>query len=165
MSPRAAWQLEELGFSDVYDYVPGKIDWFASGLPREGASAGVPWTGDLAATEGLWTAAPGDRLGDVRGRVEESAYDFCVVLNDEGFVLGVLLGDALGKDAGLAVGEVMELGPRTIRPSKPIEELLAARSSEGVKSWIVTTSHGLLLGVLSRTDAERAREESSADSA
>ena len=29
-------RLEGLGFERVYDYVPGKADWFASGLPREG---------------------------------------------------------------------------------------------------------------------------------
>ena len=33
MSPRSAWRLEGLGFERVYDYVPGKADWFASGLP------------------------------------------------------------------------------------------------------------------------------------
>jgi CBS domain-containing protein len=160
MGPRAAWQLEDFGFTDVYDYAPGKIGWFDHGLPREGASAGVPWAGDAAAAEGLPIASPDDRLGDARGRVEESGLDFCLVLNDGGFVLGLLRGDALGKDATLPVQDVMELGPRTIRPSKPIQELLAARSSQGVKSWIVTTSHGLLLGVLQRTDAERALEES-----
>ena len=32
MSPRAAWRLESLGFSHVYDYVAGKIDWLAAGL-------------------------------------------------------------------------------------------------------------------------------------
>ena len=36
MSPRAAWRLESLGFTKVYDYVPGKTDWLAAGLPREG---------------------------------------------------------------------------------------------------------------------------------
>lgn len=33
MSPRAAWELESLGFAQVFDYVPGKTDWFASGVP------------------------------------------------------------------------------------------------------------------------------------
>lgn len=51
----------------------------------------------------------------------------------------------------------MELGPRTIRPSNPVEKLLRKQSSYGVKSWIVTTAHGVLLGVLTRDDAERAR--------
>jgi hypothetical protein len=156
MSPRAAWQLEEIGFTDVYDYAPGKVDWFASGLPREGAAASVPWAGDVATAERLPTVGPGDRLGDVRRLVEQSGAAFSVVVSDASFVLGLLRGDALGKDESLAVREVMELGPRTIRPSKPIEDLLAARSSQGVASWIVTTPHGRLLGILRRTDAERA---------
>ncbi|MDP9404293.1 MAG: rhodanese-like domain-containing protein [Actinomycetota bacterium] len=33
MSPRAAWRLEHLGFAQVYDYVAGKVDWMAAGLP------------------------------------------------------------------------------------------------------------------------------------
>ena len=40
MSPRAACRLETLGFSEVYDYVAGKADWLARGLPREGEKAG-----------------------------------------------------------------------------------------------------------------------------
>ncbi|MFF5019711.1 rhodanese-like domain-containing protein [Streptomyces sp. NPDC001165] len=39
MSPRAAAQLEQLGFRQVYDYVPGKADWLAAGLPTEGPAA------------------------------------------------------------------------------------------------------------------------------
>jgi rhodanese-related sulfurtransferase len=37
MSLRAAWRLEDLGFEKVYDYVPGKADWFANGLPKVGS--------------------------------------------------------------------------------------------------------------------------------
>ena len=36
MSPRAACQLEELGFDQVYDYELGIADWKAAGLPVEG---------------------------------------------------------------------------------------------------------------------------------
>ena len=36
MSPRAACRLEAFGFRPVYDYVTGKADWLASGLPTEG---------------------------------------------------------------------------------------------------------------------------------
>jgi len=39
MSPRAAWRLESLGFKDVSDYVDGKLDWMAAGLPMEGTNA------------------------------------------------------------------------------------------------------------------------------
>src|SRR5919198_854297 len=48
MSPRAAARLEQLGFRQVYDYVPGKADWLAAGLQREGQAAGVPLAGDVA---------------------------------------------------------------------------------------------------------------------
>src|SRR6266550_4700590 len=36
MSPRAAWRLESIGFTQVYDYVAGKADWGSFGLPLEG---------------------------------------------------------------------------------------------------------------------------------
>ena len=41
MSPRAAARLESLGFRQVYDYVAGEADWFASGLPMEGANVAL----------------------------------------------------------------------------------------------------------------------------
>jgi CBS-domain-containing membrane protein len=158
MSPRAAWRLEELGFTRVYDYVASKADWFAAGLPREGKAAEIPWAVDLVRDD-VPTCAPNDRLGDVRGLVLASGYDLCLVLNDHRIVLGLLRGDALSKDPDARVRDVMELGPKTLRPNTPIEKLLQSRSNQGVKSWVVTTSQGVLLGLLIRPDAERALEE------
>src|ERR671923_2387881 len=97
MSARAAWRLEELGFTRVYDYVASKIDWFANGLPREGRAAKIPWTGDLA-REDVATCAPTDGVGGIRQRVLESGYDLCLVLNEHRIVMGVLRGNALAKD-------------------------------------------------------------------
>jgi CBS domain-containing protein len=159
MSARAAWRLEQLGFEEAYDYVGSKSDWFACGMPREGKAAEVPWAGDLA-REDVLTISPGDTIGELRDRVLATGYDFCVVLNEQRIVFGLLRGDALAKDSSSLAEEVMELGPKTILPSRPIEELLAARSSQGVKHWLVATSHGVLLGVLSRDVAERALEDS-----
>lgn len=88
--------------------------------------------------------------------------DLCVVTNEERIVAGALRGDAFAKDPDARVEDVMELGPRTIRPSQPVEKLLAKRSSYGVKSWIVTTAQGELLGVLTRTAAEAAVRETRA---
>jgi hypothetical protein len=48
MSPRAAWRLEGMGFTEVYDYPPGKADWSASGLPMEVTRANEPTIGDTA---------------------------------------------------------------------------------------------------------------------
>jgi predicted transcriptional regulator len=102
------------------------------------------------------TCRAGKSLAEAAELVSASQHDFCVVVNDEDIVAGVVRGDALAKDPEAHVDDVMELGPRTIRPSKPVEDLLRKRSSQGVKSWIVTTAHGKLLGLLRRVDAERA---------
>ena len=139
------------------DFVAGKTDWFACGHPREGSAAAVLWVGDLL-LEGVVTCRIGSRLEEVSELASGSALDFCVVVNEERVVAGVLRGNALSKDPGSRVEDVMELGPRTIRPSQPVEKLLAKRSSQGVKSWIVTTAHGELLGVVARRDLELALE-------
>jgi predicted transcriptional regulator len=154
MSARAAWRLEALGFKEVYDYAASKEDWFACGQPREGLSTEVPWAGDLA--RDVPTCAPAERVGEVRERVLEDGSELCVVVNEERIVLGLLRGDALAKDEDARVDEVMELGPKTVRASTVVEELLQRRSSQGVKRWVVTTSHGKLLGQLLRDEAERA---------
>jgi Mg/Co/Ni transporter MgtE len=98
-------------------------------------------------------------VGELRARVVETGYDLCVVVGEEQIVAGLLRGDALAKDPESSVEDVMELGPRTIRPSIPVEQLLQKKSSYGVKSWIVSSAHGVLLGLLTRDDAERAVAE------
>src|ERR687894_1843776 len=118
MSPRAAWRLEALGFGEGYDYAAGKSDWFACGLPREGASTEVPWVGDLIRGD-VATCAPDARVGDVRDQVVASGGDVCLVVNEHRVLAGLLRGDALGKSPDALAHEVMELGPRTIRPSTP----------------------------------------------
>ena len=72
MSPRAAWRLEGMGFSRVYDYVPGKADWSASGLPTEGTRAGTPTIGE-AARRDVPTCAPAEKVGAVRERLGGSS--------------------------------------------------------------------------------------------
>jgi CBS domain-containing protein len=164
MSARAAWRLEELGFTQVYDYVPSKKDWFASGLPREGKAAAIPWAGDLARDD-VPICAPDDLVGTVRKRVVEGGHDLCVVVNEERIVLGLLRGNALSREPAARVADVMELGPNTLRPNRPVEELLQSRANQGIKNWVVTTSHGVFLGLLARGDAERAVETAQAPAA
>ena len=68
MSPSAAWRLETLGFTNVYDYVGGKADWFAAGLPREGELTSIPRAGDVARRDDV-ACRPTDRIGDVIDRM------------------------------------------------------------------------------------------------
>ncbi len=87
MSPRAAWRLETLGFTNVYDYVGGKADWFAAGLPREGELTSKPRAGDIARRDDV-TCRPTDRISDVIDRVGAAGKETCIVTTDGGVVLG-----------------------------------------------------------------------------
>ena len=158
MSPRAAWRLESLGFTKVFDYVAGKADWLASGLPLEGKLADYPRAGTVARTD-IPTCRLTDRLGDVRDKTLDADQNVCVVVNDDRIVLGRLRGDALRGDPGATVESVMESGPTTTRPDDPLEAITERLQSARVASIIVTTSDGRLVGILYREDAERRLKE------
>ena len=154
MSPRAAWRLEGLGFSEVYDYAPGKVDWFAAGLPMEGALAGVPTVGDVARGD-VPTCAPGEKVGEVRGRVRGTGWDRCVVVNGVRVVLGVLREKELASDSEATAGEAMRPGPTTVRPDTPAGKMAERMHKRGTASVLVTTPDGELVGLMYRSDAER----------
>ena len=159
MSPRAAWRLESLGFTQVFNYVAGKADWLASGLPMEGQLADYPRAGTVARTD-VPTCRLTDRLGDVRDRTLDADQNVCVVVNDDRIVLGRLRGDALRGDPGATVESVMESGPTTTRPDDPLEAITERLQSARVASILVTTSDGRLVGILYRRDAEQRLKES-----
>ncbi len=52
------------------------------------------------------------------------------------------------------VEEVMESGPTTVRSDDPLEPLVARFLVRDVSQVIVTTSDGVLVGLLDRGDAE-----------
>ena len=152
MSPRAAWRLESLGFSEVYDYVAGKVDWLAAGLPTEGTNAERPRAGDVARRD-VPTCGLGDRLGDVRDRVTSAGWDACVVVNERAIVLGLLRAGELDGPAGSRIDGVMRPGPSTFRPHVAIEEMAAYMTEHDLQSAPITTSDGRLVGLLRREDA------------
>ena len=153
MSPRAAWRLESLGFTKVYDYVGGKSDWIAAGLPVEGDQANIPRAIDVVKRD-VPTCRPSDPIGDVRDQVEAARDDVCIVTNDDGIVLGRLRRGALASDRGKAVHEVMEPGPTTTRADAWLEGLVQRLYNAEVTSMLITTPEGRLLGVVYREDAE-----------
>ncbi len=154
MSPRAAWRLESLGFTKVSDYVAGKADWLASGLPVEGELADYPRAGTVARTD-IPTCRLTDRLGDVRDKTLDGDQNVCIVVNDDRIVLGRLRGDALRGDPGATVESIMESGPTTTRTDDPLDAITERLKDARVGSILVTTSDGRLVGVLYRKDAER----------
>jgi predicted transcriptional regulator len=153
MSPRAAWRLEGLGFEKVYDYVPGKADWFASGLPTEGRLASVPTIGDVALRD-VPTCAPAEKIGAVQERVRKVGWDRCVVVSKERVVLGLLRKKELASDPEAFAEKVMRNGPATLRPNEPVGKIAKRMRERGAHTVLVTISDGRLVGLLYRDDAE-----------
>src|SRR5437016_4927316 len=155
MSPRAAWRLEALGFEQVYDYVAGKADWLANGLPREGKTAGDLYAGDLIDPDPPVCGLT-DTVAEVRKIIDRSSYGFCLAVNDRRIVLGRVRASSLRDANASATAEsVMEAGPGTVRASVPAEELVERLVKRDLTSAVVTTPAGRLLGVFHRDEAER----------
>lgn len=146
MSPRAASRLESLGFSQVYDYVAGKVDWGAAGLPREGTAATEPTAGEAAEVD-VPTCRLDDQLTEVRERVRAASWDTCVVLNEERIVLGRLGRRALTSGHG-SVEDEMSSGPSTVRPNLALGSLHDRMQTQNLTNVIVTTLDGRLIGVV-----------------
>jgi CBS domain-containing protein len=153
MSPRAACRLELLGFTQVYDYVAGKADWLAHGLPTEGEQAQVPRAKDVLRRE-VVTALAGEPVGGVAARVARSPYGFALVVAADGTLLGRLRKAMLDADPSAPAEQVMEAGPSTVRPDRPLAELAERLRSRGLHTAIVTAPNGKLLGVVQRADME-----------
>src|ERR687888_543442 len=117
MSPRAACRLEALGFEQVYDYAPGKVDWLAHGLPTEGEEELPERAGD-AADDRVVTCRLDDQVGAVDERVRESPFGFALVTSENGVLLGRLRKPAPEADPEVRAEDVMEAGASTV-PSPP----------------------------------------------
>jgi hypothetical protein len=141
-----------MGFTRVHDYAPGKVDWLAHGLPAEGSHADQPTAGRLARLDAV-TCSLEDQTRDVLGRVVASPYGFTLVLSPAGVLLGRVRRSVL-ETAGEADGieSILEPGPSTIRAHLTSDELRERLADSGVRTLVVTTPGGVLLGVVRRDD-------------
>jgi CBS domain-containing protein len=129
------------------------MDWFASGLPREGRLAARVRVGDIAHRDAP-PCEPRERVADVARRVELAGWDLCVVVDAERVVLGVL--DAEGLRADMLAGQAMREGPRTLRPHVPVDDAAERfRRRDANSHLVITTSAGRLVGILRRSDLAR----------
>lgn len=149
MSPRAAWRLEQLGFTRVHDYVPGKSAWLAADLPYEGEAV----LAALAVDRDVPTCRVGERIGEVRARLSGDAGP-CVARNDAGIVMGVVTPESLGNDRDASVDSVMRFGVTTVRPSEDLEGLLHRMGHAEVDAVVVTRADATLVGILTREQGE-----------
>jgi len=152
MSSRAAWRLESLGFGEVYDYVAGKLDWMAAGLPTEGTNATRPRAGEVARKD-VPTSGLKEMLGSVRERIRRQGWDAVVVVNEQRVVMGLLRSKELESDSDLLVEQAMRPGPSTFRTFVHIEEMAHFMVEHKLESTPITTSDGRLVGLLLQRDA------------
>jgi hypothetical protein len=152
MSPRAACRLERLGFSEVYDYVAGKMDWLSFALPHEGQAL---LAGDVALRDAP-TCWPEEAAGALRARLGQAGGGFCVVTTPAGVVLGVVQ-DRLEEAPDQATAEeIMDFGITTVRPSEEVGPLVERMRTAGVEAILLTRSDGTLYGLLAHDGANAA---------
>ena len=147
MSPRAAWRLEQLGFTHGYDYIAGKVDWIASGWPTEGPGPAQPRV--LSAMDpNVPTCHLAEAVGTVRRRLGDGP-TFCVVVNERRIVVGRLEHlDRVDRQDRRPVSEIMRAGPTTIRPSEDLRTVRQRMSERQVPQLLITTPEGELLGLV-----------------
>jgi CBS domain-containing protein len=78
------------------------------------------------------------------------------VTGQDGILLGRVRASELDGAADRPVGELMELGPSTVRPHRAAGELAKNLADRDLHWAIVTTPEGRLLGVVSRRALEQA---------
>jgi CBS domain-containing protein len=99
------------------------------------------------------TRQPNRAACEVIARVRASGWDQCIVVNGQGIVLGRLGRKALAADDRRSVEEAMSAGPSTIRPNVRLAELQSRLERQGLRSALVTTNEGRLIGVVRRDAA------------
>lgn len=142
----------------MYDYVDGKLDWMAAGLPTEGTNARLPRAGSTARKD-VPTCGLKDRLADVRDRARAQGWDAVVVVNEERVVLGLLRSAELDKDADLLIERAMRPGPSTFRPYVSLHEMAHFMVEHKLENAPITTSDGRLVGLLMQKDVVAAMDE------
>jgi rhodanese-related sulfurtransferase len=146
LSARAAWRLESMGFQEVYRYTAGKADWLAAGWETEGTEAKKVRIREMIHKD-VPTCSLRERLEDVKSRRRPNE-DLYVVVNDRNIVLGVLQGEAWDANPLARVGDIMQPGPRTIRPDLEPKDAQKVLRNYDAPNAIVTTSDGELLGII-----------------
>ena len=142
----------------MYDYVDGKLDWMAAGLPTEGTNAKLPRAGSTARKD-VPTCGLKDRLADVRDRARAQGWDSVVVVNEERVVLGLLRSAELDKDADQLIERAMRPGPSTFRPYVSLPEMEHFMVEHKLENAPITTSDGHLVGLLLQKDVVAAMKK------
>ena len=126
-----------MGF-ETFDYVSGKVDWLAAGLPTVRTEPAPRRAIDVTDREPA-ICSPETPAASLGPRP-------VIVVNEHRIVLGRVRSGDHPPDA--PAEDVMEPGPATVRAHEPLDELLERMSRRGVPEIVVTTPEGRLLGVV-----------------
>jgi CBS domain-containing protein len=132
----------------VFDYMAGKLDWMAFGLPLE-REENIPLVAERLLL-GWPVCRLDDTTGDAKQRAQAMGASSCPVLNEQGVVLGVVRKDDLEGLRPMSVEEVMDPAPTTIRPSYSVQDATELLESNRQEVALVTSSDGKLMGVFRR---------------
>jgi CBS domain-containing protein len=135
-----------LGFSRVFDYVAGKADWLAYGLPAEPEEFETSIVKARMLKE-FPRCLPTEPLSEARERARKTPSNVCPVLNEVGTLLGLLGPDHWDDDPQKRAEEVMISGPTTVRPSLSIREAEEMLANGKQQPLLVTSSDGKLMGM------------------
>ena len=140
----------------MYDYVDGKLDWLAAGLPSEGRNATRARAGDIARPD-VPTCRLEEPIRTVRERAAAAGWDACVVVNDERVVLGLLRAEELRTGHEEPVERVMRPGPSTFRPHVLLDDIAKFLVAHDLPNSPITTSDGRLVGLLRQEDVANSK--------
>ena len=150
---RAAWRLERIGLTHVFDDEDGEADWVAYGLPTVGSRVRGGWFIATPRPAG----SPNPSAPSVTGLpgVDGSGREQCVVVDAACIVHCRLDSDELSIDPESTSEAVMQAGPATIRPGEALTEMVVRMAAHDVATLIVKTSDDRLVGVLRRSETEQ----------
>jgi CBS domain-containing protein len=127
------------------------VDWLARMNPTEGEKVDQPRVGPLARND-VVTCALDAPVEEVRPRIDASPYGFALVLAADGTLLGRLRKSCIADGATGTAESLMTPGPSTVRPDLAVDELRGRLDEKKLKTTIVSTPEGRLIGVVRRSD-------------
>lgn len=92
--------------------------------------------------------APEDKVADVRARVTPAQPRLCAVIDRAGTVEGLVAQELWQADGALAVEQIMDPAPLTVRPHTLVKVAGERMRKQQRDTALVTTPDGHLLGVL-----------------
>lgn len=133
----------------MYDYLAGKLDWLAYGLPVERSDPVA-----LTILDQLYRNVPTARItetvGEFRSRLKDRGKFPIPVVNDQNILLGLIDTPFKDIDPTTPISELMNPGPMTVRPFVTIASAEDRLTKQHLEAALVTSSDGKLMGIFHR---------------